>query len=51
MIFTRTASPAKHSGTVEYTVVPGRNWHGSEGTDLGAVCDNYVAVGTVTNVR
>lgn len=27
-------------GTVEYTVVPGRNWHGSEGTDLGAVCDN-----------
>ena len=38
-------------GTVEYTVVPGRNWHGSEGTDLGAVCDNYVAVGTVTNVR
>ena len=36
-------------GTVEYTVVPGRNWHGSAGTDL--VCDNYVAVGTVTNVR
>lgn len=38
-------------GTIEYMVAPGRNWCGSAGTDLGAICGNYVSVGTVTNVQ
>ncbi len=36
---------------VAYRLVPGRDWKGSEGTDLAAVIDNYIAVGKVTNLR
>ena len=33
-----------------FRLVPERIWKGSEGTDLGAVLDNYVAVGKVSNL-
>ena len=34
-----------------YRLVAERIWKGSEGTDLGAVLDNYIAVGKVTNLH
>ena len=38
------------AGGTAYRLVIGRNWKGSEGTDLAAVIDHYISVGTVTNV-
>lgn len=38
-------------GVRSYRLVAERIWKGSEGTDLGAVLDNYVAVGKVTNLH
>lgn len=34
----------------QFKVIPIRNWNGSEGTDLFAVCNNYVSVGIVNNI-
>ncbi|MDO4459924.1 MAG: 5'/3'-nucleotidase SurE [Clostridia bacterium] len=36
--------------TAEYKVIAGRNWKGSEGTDLYAVTNNFVSVGVVKNI-
>lgn len=35
---------------MRFRVIPGRNWQGSEGTDLFAICHQYVSVGIVNNV-
>ncbi len=35
---------------IQFKVLPSRNWNGSEGTDLFAVCNNYVSVGIVNNI-
>ena len=29
----------------------GRDWEASEGTDLYAVINNYISIGTVTNIK
>lgn len=34
----------------QFKVIPARNWNGSEGTDLFAVCNHYVSVGIVNNI-
>ena len=38
-------------GLTKYDIVSGRKWEGTEGTDLRAVIDNYIAIGTVTNLK
>lgn len=37
-------------GTRAFRLVADRIWKGTEGTDLAAVIDNYIAVGKVTNI-
>ena len=38
-------------GTVTYKTIFARDWKGTEGTDIDAVINNYIAVGIVTNLR
>lgn len=40
---------AKDGDRVSYQIDFARNWTASEGTDLGAIIDNYVSVGKVKN--
>ena len=37
-------------GRTSYTVVGERRWAASEGTDLRAILDNFVSVGTAANI-
>ena len=39
----------EEDGARVFRLVTGRIWKGSEGTDLGAVLDNRIAVGVVNN--
>ena len=36
---------------IDYEIIVGRRWEATEGTDLRAIIDNYVSVGTVTNLQ
>ena len=41
---------AEENGVITLRLVPDRIWKGTEGTDLAAVIDNYIAVGRVRNI-
>lgn len=40
----------QEDGSLLFHLNPGRDWTGSEGTDLAAVIDGYIAVGPVKNI-